>query len=158
MSECTEDDVYVKAHEKRLFVVKPKVDELLLDIDHHGDELHMHEMVELLSDNGIEIEIVRDAPSNGGNRHVTCKLPGLFKESMSTLDEARNQLTRVALEAALGSDRKRTLLGLLTILLKKPGTPSCFFERREDVTGAQILEQERYLIQSGIDHREDSGE
>ena len=116
MSELSEHpEVVAKA--KGLVLVLPEPNQIFLDIDSKGDEQHLAEMLECLIDNGEEFDYEKRTVSPGGNLHV-------YLRTKWALDP----LLRVALQACLGSDRKRELLSLLRIVRKYDIPASCFFE------------------------------
>ncbi len=101
-----------------LDVVYPVDDELLLDIDSSADAEWLTQMVEVLRENGEPIEIEKTTTSKSGNLHVYIKM-----------GRKLSPIERVALQACLGSDRKRELLSVLriwytdrapTVLFEKP--------------------------------------
>lgn len=105
-----------------LEVVVPDIDGLQLDIDCEADLALADGMVRLLLDNRVQTKIVRTTRSKGGNWHVYLKI-----DWPDDLDP----VTRIALQACLGSDRKRELLSLLRHVFGTQNPATVLFERRE---------------------------
>lgn len=104
--------------EKRGFtIVRPGADELLLDLDRPIDVAFMVDTLAILKDNGFPFEETKRIVSKSGHLHVYLKAP-----------RAVTPLERLALQAMLGSDRKRELLGFLRIENEVPD-PTVFFEK-----------------------------
>lgn len=102
-------------------VVKPADNELFIDIDSHDAYYEFNQMMDLFQECGVVYTISRDTPSQQeGHRHIVIKL-GMPVDPM----------TRIALQCALGSDRKRELLSALRIVLKTNRPPTVFFEERD---------------------------
>ena len=117
MSDLSKDPKKV-ADENGWDLVIPAADELFLDIDCEDDVPGVMQQLACLAKNGFECEIVRSTPSKtAGHRHMVVKLP-----------QAVDEMTRVALQACLGSDRRREILSVLRLLLKVDRTVTCFFE------------------------------
>jgi hypothetical protein len=82
-------------------VIFPAPNELLIDIDSHSDQLIYEQNLKLLRER-YEVEVVETVPSKSyGHLHVTLRIKG---RDLTTLE-------RLLLQACLGSDRKRELLG-----------------------------------------------
>lgn len=112
------DDPHIVAKELGLRVDLPGECELFIDIDSTDDALHFYAMVDVLKENGIVFDDVTATPSRSGNTHVRARLPYAVSDT-----------ERIALQACLGSDRKRELLSMLRIKLhagERP--PTVFFE------------------------------
>lgn len=102
-----------------LVAVAPADDELQLDIDDPGDLDVVNAMLTVLESHDIPCEIRRVSPSKGGNVHVVMRV-----EWPRQLDP----VTRIALQACFGSDRKRELLSLLRHEFKTQNPPTVLFE------------------------------
>ncbi len=124
MSELN-DDPYAEAAEKGWDVVLPGDNELQIDIDDEESLDVYDEMVDVLESTGYYIVNERRTPSKGGNTHITVKVVG-HGLTISPLE-------RVALQAMLGSDRKRELLSLLRIWKPEANRPpTLFFEVQDE--------------------------
>lgn len=88
-----------------LDVIEPGPDEIFVDLDSQQDQYVMEALLPLFSQNGLAIEVVKVSRSRNGNKHA------YLKAGRSLTD-----LERVALQAILGSDRKREAMGFLRIL------------------------------------------
>jgi len=108
----------VDAQALGLNVVYPADDELLLDIDSNADAEWLVQMLDVLRENDESVEVEKTTTSKSGNLHVYIKM-----------DRKLSSIERVALQACLGSDRKRELLSVLriwytdrapTVLFEKP--------------------------------------
>lgn len=108
-----------------LDVVEPAGDELQLDIDDLSDMRFVDEMIGLLSISDIGVRIHKVTSSKSGNTHVYLRL-----EWPCQLDA----VTRIALQACFGSDRKRELLSLLRHVFKTQHPPTVFFEVPDSAT------------------------
>ena len=102
-----------------LVAVAPEDNELQLDIDEPLDHEVVDRMLAVLEAHDIPCEVVRAAPSKSGNFHITMRI-----EWPRRLDP----VTRIALQACFGSDRKRELLSLLRHEFKTQTPPTVFFE------------------------------
>lgn len=111
---------FEEAKKKGLTCVVPEPDQLLIDLDDDGDRAHMLAMLEVLAKNGHEFVFEKTTTSAGGNQHVYLRA----SKKLSPIE-------RVALQACLGSDRKRELLSILrTWMFPEEVVPaSCFFEK-----------------------------
>lgn len=112
------EDPYQEAKKLGLDVVLPKANELFIDIDNPADEDWLHLMLGVLEDNGIIVMNSKETTSKSGGKHVYLELP----------ERELTPLERVALQACIGSDRKRELLSLLRIWLMAERPPTTFFE------------------------------
>jgi hypothetical protein len=111
---------YRAARDKGLSVVKPSKHELFIDIDNDEDLAHYEAMCDVMDSALLPVHEVRRTRSSGGNWHIVAK----------TAQEL-TPIERIALQAALGSDRKRELLSILRIW-REPGVPpTVFFEKTE---------------------------
>jgi hypothetical protein len=120
MSDLSEDP-YLVAKGRGLEVVLPGARELQLDIDDEPSYVVLQQMMKVLEDNGLPVNITRETVSAGGNKHVYLDFFGVTELDV---------MSRIALQACLGSDRKRELLSALRSLLcinERP--PTCLFER-----------------------------
>lgn len=125
-----EDDPYVAAAILGKEVVLPEINELLIDIDDADGRATLLKNLTTASGAGILIDIVKTVPSQTeGHFHVYCtvRLP-----KGSPYDEITPEL-RVALQAALGSDRKREMLSIARMLVNTSRAPTLFFEDSQDV-------------------------
>lgn len=121
-----EDDPYAVAAREGLRVDLPGPYELFIDIDSQEDREHYDAMRAILIQNGIEIVSERETPSSkSAERHSHIRLVLNSPEPLTPIE-------RIALQACLGSDRKRELLSWLRIRLKLDRPPTVFFERESD--------------------------
>ena len=110
-----------EAEKKNLDVVYPNPDQLQIDIDtEHAFQVYLH--VKQILDNhyGIKKEEIHFSRSGAPKRHITV-----------TLYQDVDPMERIALQACLGSDRIRELLG---VVMLKGGdkTPTLFLEAKKD--------------------------
>ena len=122
MSELNDDPVK-QAAERGLDLVLPGDGELQVDVDDVEDLSVMVTMSALLRANGVTVSPPRTTESPGGNTHVYLTVAFPDRRTVSATE-------RIALQACLGSDRKRELLSLLRIMLDVDRPPTCFYERR----------------------------
>ena len=122
MSDLSESPQEV-ADRLGLDLVLPGPLELQIDLDSPDDHVVLTMMRELLAKNGELVEEVKRTTSAGGNTHVTLKMPAGWGEL--------SPLLRVALQACLGSDRKREVLSILRIVRTYDMPATCFFEKRD---------------------------
>lgn len=118
MSDLFEDP-YKVAAKRGLEVILPQENELFLDIDSQEDEDFFNYINETLSHNGIEFNIEKKTTSAGGNTHIYIKID---------MDPPITDMERLLLQACLGSDRKRELLGWIRIRFQAERPSSTFFE------------------------------
>ena len=112
-------DPHKVAKEKGLVVVEPADDELFVDVDSEEDLKVVDSISKLLSDNYFPVTLVRSTPSSTpGHYHVVLKA-----------DQPLDPLMRIALQACLGSDRKREALSILRLIHKVSRPVTCFFEK-----------------------------
>jgi hypothetical protein len=114
------DRAFEKAKEQGLKVVVPASNELQIDIDTEEDyDLFLAHIKILLQFGVAEF---KSAPSKSGlpKRHVTVTLPYDL-----------NHWQRIALQASLGSDRKREILSCIMVMAGDP-LPTIFLEKDGD--------------------------
>jgi hypothetical protein len=122
MSELN-DDPYLIAEQLGKVVVLPDPDELFIDIDSQEGLDTMFAMMSVAADAGIRINEKKRLPSKTpGHWHVYLTIQVGAKSFTVT------KLLRVALQACLGSDRKRELLSLAKIMHHIERPPTVFFE------------------------------
>lgn len=101
-------------------IVEPADDELFIDFDgvaDGSDDDRLQDALVLLQRNGEQVEIIRETPSRTpGHRHIVLRM-----------GRDLTPLERVALQACLGSDRKRELLAVLRVW-NAVSPVTCFFE------------------------------
>ncbi len=110
-------DPHEEAKERGLVAVLPGDDELFLDIDDRADFRVMKDIIGVLEHNGFMLAEVKRTRSKSGNWHVYLRAP-------MPLDP----VLRIALQACLGSDRKREVLSVLRHLHGNY-SPTVFFEK-----------------------------
>lgn len=100
-------------------VVTPKPHELFLDIDSEDELKFVHEQIKMMQSYGVPVTITRETPSKDpGHYHVVA--------SMATYID---QMQAIALQAILGSDRKRELYSWLRLTRGTGKVPVvCLFE------------------------------
>lgn len=116
MSSLDQDPAEV-AKARGLVLVLPEPDQIFIDLDDRQDRKVLDAMLETLTCNGIAVWVEKETKSQGGNAHVYLRFPTPL-----------NPITRIALQACLGSDRTRELLSLLRIFKKMDRPPTAFFE------------------------------
>jgi hypothetical protein len=114
------DDPYDTARKNGLDIVLPDPDQLFLDIDDADGEAQLAGMLDVLTDL-LDVGVEKRTTSAGGNHHVYLRVGLPFAAAL-------DPVTRIALQACLGSDRKRELLSLLRILHRLDRPPTVFFE------------------------------
>lgn len=110
-----------KAKALGMEVVLPEADELQIDLDSPMDQYVMEALLPILRENGFPVKVVTITKSSGGGKHATLRAP----RELSTVE-------RLLLQACLGSDRKRELLGFVHHINPEGehnGYPTCFFEK-----------------------------
>lgn len=110
-----------KAAELGARVVIPEPDELQIDLDSPMDQYVMEALLPILVENGFPIQVVKITKSMGSGKHAYLRA-----------DRPLDTVERLLLQACLGSDRKRELLGYLHHM-KPDGEktyPTCFFEKK----------------------------
>lgn len=132
MSELS-DDPYLIAERLGKVVVLPDPDELFIDIDSDSGFDALKRGLEAAANAGLRIREKKRIPSKTpGHWHVYLTIEVGAKSFTPT------KLVRVALQACLGSDRKRELLSLARIMHHIERPPTVFFE---DPTASDILYQ-----------------
>ena len=121
---CTEtnlDAVQRWAEARALDVVFPNEDELFIDIDNASDAKEFERNRDLI-DSAYGILGVKVTPSRSG---------GTKKHYVVTIArKVRTPLERIALQAILGSDRRREANSLRRHILDGELTPTLFFEKK----------------------------
>lgn len=107
---------YAEANNLRLVV--PEEDELQLDIDSDADFEIFKQHIAILQERSAYQWKFKPSRSKPQGKHITVRLPG----------GKFTPLKRIALQAALGSDRKRELLSILDLENGDP-MPTVFFEK-----------------------------
>lgn len=119
-NETNLDAVKRWAEENQLDVVFPQSDELFLDIDDLSSSLVYEKNKGIVDQShGILGVIVSESRSGHGKKHYVVKL----KRPVTTIE-------RIALQAILGSDRRREANSLRRHTLDGELTPTLFFEKR----------------------------
>lgn len=124
----TSDSPAEIAAELGLVVVEPGPQELLLDMDDAEAHEALAAALKLLTDNGELVIETKRTVSKSGNAHVYLTLP-----KWAALDP----MTRIALQACLGSDRKRELYSILRVIRAYDIPPTVLFERPEAIAQDQ---------------------
>ena len=116
----TPEETLARTNDSRV-IVAPKPFELFIDID-NGDDLELFDMMcAILTRNYVHTDTPRITPSQEeGHYHVVV-----------SLDRPVDNMTRIALQACLGSDRKRELLSIIRAL-NGDTRPTVFFEEVAD--------------------------
>lgn len=99
-------------------IIFPKNNELFIDIDDTPSSLRFYEAMRRLRKLGCNFVHTLNTPSKSGDvkRHMIVKTPWPL-----------TPMECIAWQAALGSDRDRTIMELLDLRAGKR-TPTCFFE------------------------------
>jgi len=115
----TTASAFKKAEEQDLEIVYPKVNELQLDIDNKEAYAYFHENKWILEQwFGIRVITERVSKSGGDKRHITVEL-----------GTALTTVTRILLQAVLGSDRKRELLSFVMYAKGDEKKPTLLLEK-----------------------------
>lgn len=112
---------YAKAIKENWDVVLPNKDELFIDIDDSASARLLDELLPILNQY-FEAVVTRRGPSPSGQpdkEHVVVK----FERDLQPTE-------RFLLQAILGSDRKRELLGWMMYDQCEDPTPTLFFEKK----------------------------
>lgn len=110
-------DPHVDAKAKGLHAVLPNDDELFLDIDDRDDFKVMKDILHVLEHNGFHAVEEKRTRSKSGNWHVYLR----FQQPLEPME-------RIALQACMGSDRKREVLSILRCFTGNTA-PTVFFEK-----------------------------
>lgn len=132
VSELSKDPVTTAA-ERKLTMCLPAENELFVDLDDADSEAHYAAMLRLVwdvchGDTSTSLRDVKRTVSANGNAHVYLEHDFVWPPG------ATAALLNIALQACLGSDRKRELLSLLRVLRQTGLPPTVFFERPSDTT------------------------
>lgn len=112
------EKLYEQARAEGLEVALPGPRDIFVDLDQAQDQYVMEALLPILAQNGFPVTVKKITRSRSGNKHA-------YLEALEDLDD----LTRLLLQACLGSDRKRELLGFLRAHLgKDSGYATAFFE------------------------------
>ena len=118
--ETNIDAVQRWAAENNLDVVFPKPDELFLDIDNYSSSVVYEENKDIVEQShGILGVVVTESRSGHGKKHYVVKL----KRPITVVE-------RIALQAILGSDRRREANSLRRHVIDGETSPTLFFEKR----------------------------
>lgn len=118
-SDLSEEKREEKCLAQNSRIVYPTDWEIQLDIDNEHSYLLFNNQIRIARQY-LSIVGIEEHPSKSGlpKRHITI-----------TLDYKVTPLERIALQACLGSDRIRELLGFMRLNLKQTN-PTCFFEKK----------------------------
>ncbi len=111
----TFEDLVAKAAKTGRQVVRPLLNQIFIDLDSQSDLIMFMD----------RLETFKRFESAGCV--VTTSQTDDHYHAIVTLDREPSPWERVALQAALGSDRKRELLAIINRVGDMPG-PNCFFE------------------------------
>lgn len=116
------ESIEERAKDAGCVALYPTARELFIDIDSDADYHVFEDHIETLTELWPNLRITHDDPSrNGGEgRHIVVTLP-----------EDVTELERAALQAVLGSDRKRELLTIMAHFCGINGQ-TVFFEKKAD--------------------------
>lgn len=95
-------DPYEHAQSLGLQVVTPEADQIFIDLDDEADRAVMLEVIAMFGRNGYTLRVEKETESKSGKRHVYIRAGFPLTE-----------IERVALQACLGSDRKREALSIM---------------------------------------------
>jgi hypothetical protein len=115
------DSAVEMAHERGLDIVLPREREAFIDIDTEDDHAHFRFAFEKLAEACGCACWLRPSPSGRLGRYHAVVRFRWWREPLSAVE-------RIAIQAALGSDRKREALDLVRLYNDEP-QPSLFFER-----------------------------
>lgn len=117
-----------KAKELGLDIIPPGPNEVQIDLDTPADIKHLNAGLKILKDKHEGYKLTQLTTSKSGNKHVYI-----------TFDRKWEPMERIIVQACLGSDRKRELLGMMRILNNTSTMPSLLFESaakaNETITG-----------------------
>lgn len=102
-----------------LIIVEPKSNQLQLDID-SPDKPEEYDSLMSILEQGVGITEEKETISRSGNKHIYI-----------TLDRPLSHYERIALQACLGSDRKRELLTWLNYQNPVNSLPQFLYEKKE---------------------------
>lgn len=113
------DDPQETAEKLGLQIVEPGPRDVFVDIDTDADYRHLTAMLDVVNAVEVYLKIGAEYPSKSGlpRRHVYV-----------VADRDLTPVERIAIQATLGSDRKRELLSLLRVWLHTDRQPTVFFE------------------------------
>lgn len=116
---ATNDQRERRAASRNLEIVDPLPTELFLDIDCEADLAYYERLLPLLQQHLECVEIARwqSQSATEGHWHILCR-------TKICLSDAQ----RIALQAALGSDRKRELFSILRVIHQSDVSATAFFE------------------------------
>lgn len=117
-----DDDVHAAARLGLTVVVATDRD-IFVDLDANQDQYVLEANLTLLRKNGFEVDFVKTTRSRSGNKHVYLRAPRVLTD-----------VERIALQAILGSDRKREVFCFLRILAGTERPVSVFFEKPDEVS------------------------
>jgi len=116
----TTASAFIKAEEQDLEIVYPKVNELQLDIDNKEAYDYFHDNKWILEQwFGIRSITERVSKSGGDKRHITVEL-----------GTALTTVTRILLQAVMGSDKKRELLSFVMYAKGGEKKPTFLLEKK----------------------------
>lgn len=131
------------AEERGLVVVLPREREAFVDIDSEADREHFEVAIAKMAEECGVRHMIRASPSGTpGHYHAIVRVPW-WRDPLSAVE-------RIAIQAALGSDRVRETLGLLR-LWRDEEQPTLFFERQEV---AEEIEAESDAFEAGCEYAE----
>jgi hypothetical protein len=110
--------MFQDARDLGMNVVVPEPNQVFIDLDCIHDQMVMEALLPIFNVNGFPLVIQKTTRSKNGGKHVYLAAP---------IDIT--PLQRVALQAILGSDRKREALGFLRVL--SGDMESAFFEKKD---------------------------
>lgn len=124
MSELDDDPIQI-AQEAGWRVDLPDQDQLFIDIDSEEDMEVYRQIKAKAGDNGVHFhdEQITPSMSGSGHYHIRVRVGGAITWTKLT------PMDKIALQAALGSDRTRELLSALRILTNTSRPPTVFFEK-----------------------------
>jgi len=116
-------DPALVAEERGLAIVYPKENQLFIDLDNDQSRTLLEKNLDITQKLFPDM-IVTYTPSISGGEHFHCVI---------TLGEGvvLEEMQRLLLQACLGSDRTRELLGYARLHLRYNVPITCFFERKD---------------------------
>lgn len=122
------NDAVNKAEARGLEILRPKPNELFIDIDSKEDDNQYYKMKEIITRSSMEEFIIindtRILPSPSGgkfNKHIILD---------TNVDFSQNLLERLLLQACLGSDRDKEFFSYIRVLMNDPH-PTLLFQKKE---------------------------